>query len=687
MSSPKFKIHSQYQPAGDQPTAIEKLSAGISAGQKYQTLLGVTGSGKTFTMANVIEKTQKPTLIISHNKTLAAQLYQEFKEFFPENSVHYFVSYYDYYQPEAYMPTTDTYIEKDAKINEQLDRLRHEATQAILSRNDVIVIASVSCIYNIGSPVNYEKMSLEISAGQKITQKELSKHLIALQYVRNDIEKLPGTFNRKGEVIEIYPSSGNEFYQIEFNLSGNKIVGIDQRSCHSELVSESKKINSIKIFPAKFWTSPQTQINLALANIKKELNEQLKKFKENGKPLEYERLKQRVNFDIEILKQSGYCHGIENYSGHLEFRESDSPPFTLIDYFQHAYGDDFLFIIDESHMTIPQIRAMHAGDKARKTTLVDYGWRLPSALDNRPLRFNEFEEKNTQTIFVSATPADYELKLSEVRPRQNGRGRTSDTGTSVVEQLIRPTGLLDPQIEVRSTKNQIPDLLKEIRLRVIKKQKIFVTVLTKRLAEEMAEYLAESGFNAYYLHSEIKTLERTEILRDLRLDKYDIIVGVNLLREGLDIPEISFIAIMDADKEGFLRNKTTLVQTIGRAARNIEGKVIMYADKMTQSMKGAMEETNRRRKIQEEYNKTHNITPTAIMKPIRDLIINQEKEENDKKIAEIISDEAMLEDLSSQDPKKTIKILEKEMKKAASQMNFELAGRLRDKINGLRKWV
>lgn len=672
-----FKIYSPFQPTGDQPQAIAKLSAGISNEKKYQTLLGVTGSGKTFTMANVIANTQKPTLIISHNKTLAAQLYQEFKDFLPENSVHYFVSYYDYYQPEAYLPTTDTYIEKDAKVNEQLDRLRHEATQSILSRRDVVVVASVSCIYNIGSPINYEQMSLDISIGQEITPKKLAGYLVKLQYARNDIEKLPGTFNQKGEALEIYPASGNNFLQIEFNLKGTRIENILSKPLKIGDSEKSQIVNTTKIFPAKFWISPQDKINLAIANIKKELGNQLKKFKTEGKPLEAERLSQRVNFDLEMLARAGYCHGIENYSSHLEFRDPGLPPFTLIDYFQHAYGDDFLIIIDESHMSIPQIRAMYNGDKARKQTLIDYGFRLQSALDNRPLKFDEFEDKNTQTIFVSATPNEYE---------------TLNSGKeNIAEQLIRPTGLLDPKIEVRPTKDQIPDLIKELQLRVTKKQKAFVTVLTKRLAEEMAEYLQDSGLNAYYLHSEIKTLERTEILRDLRLGKYDIIVGVNLLREGLDIPEISFIAIMDADKEGFLRNKTTLIQTIGRAARNIEGKVILYADKMTQSMKGAIEETDRRRKIQEDYNKEHGFKPTQIVKPIRDLIINQQaseqKEKLDKQIAEMISDEDMLENLISQEPQQAIKTLEKEMKKAASQMNFELAARLRDKIKETKKWL
>lgn len=672
-----FKIHSPFPPTGDQPRAIAKLSAGISNEKKYQTLLGVTGSGKTFTMANVIAKTQKPALIISHNKTLAAQLYQEFKDFLPENSVHYFVSYYDYYQPEAYLPTTDTYIEKDAKVNEQLDRLRHEATQSILSRRDVVVVASVSCIYNIGSPINYEQMSLDISIGQEIAPKKLAGYLVKLQYARNDIEKLPGTFNQKGEALEIYPASGNNFLQIEFNLKGTRIENILSKPLKIGDSEKPQIVNTTKIFPAKFWISPQDKINLAIANIKKELDDQLKKFKSEGKPLEAERLSQRVNFDLEMLARAGYCHGIENYSSHLEFRDPGLPPFTLIDYFKHAYGDDFLIIIDESHMSIPQIRAMYNGDKARKQTLIDYGFRLQSALDNRPLKFDEFEDKNTQTIFVSATPNEYE---------------TLNSGKeNIAEQLIRPTGLLDPKIEVRPTKDQIPDLIKELQLRVAKKQKAFVTVLTKRLAEEMAEYLQDSGLNAYYLHSEIKTLERTEILRDLRLGKYDIIVGVNLLREGLDIPEISFIAIMDADKEGFLRNKTTLIQTIGRAARNIEGKVILYADKMTQSMKGAIEETDRRRKIQEDYNKEHGLKPTQIIKPIRDLIINQQaseqKEKLDKQIAEMISDEDMLENLISQEPQQAIKTLEKEMKKAASQMNFELAARLRDKIKETRKWL
>ena len=579
-----FQLVSKFKPTGDQPRAIKKLVENIKNGIDRQVLLGVTGSGKTHTMAWVTEKIKKPVLIISHNKTLAAQTFQEFKEFFPYSAVHYFVSYYDYYQPEAYIPQTDTYIEKDAKINEEIDKLRHAAVQDLLTRKDVIVIASVSCIYNIGSPENYEKVSLELKQGQKIKRAELLSFLISLQYQRNDYDLHPGTFRVRGNVIDVNLVTGKKIIRIE--LSEKKI----------ESLKSEQKINAFRFFPAHFWAAPEDKLDIALWNIKTELKEQLKRLRKDKKPQEAQRLEQKTNYDLEMLKETGYCHGVENYSRHLEFRAPGQTPYTLLEYFPK----DFVIFIDESHMTLPQLRAMSVQDRARKNTLIEYGFRLPSAVDNRPLNFKEFEQKAAKTIYVSATPGPYEKK------------------NACVEQLIRPTGLLEPTIEIRPTKNQIKDLIKEIKKRVLKKQKILVVVLTKKLAEAVSDYLKEAGVKSSWLHSEIKTLERPAILKDLRKGKYDVLVGINLLREGLDLPEVSLVAILDADKEGFLRNETTLIQTMGRAARHKEGHVIMYADQITGSMKSAVKEILRRRKIQKDYNKKHNISPQPIVKEIRD---------------------------------------------------------------------
>ncbi|MEK7493728.1 MAG: excinuclease ABC subunit UvrB [Patescibacteria group bacterium] len=658
---PRFTLQSPFTPAGDQPDAIAALTSGVEAGATHQTLVGVTGSGKTFTAAHVIARTQKPTLVISHNKTLAYQLYQEFKSFFPENSVHYFVSYYDYYQPEAYMPQTDTYIDKDVKINEELDRLRHEATQAILSRDDVIVIASVSCIYNIGAPANYEALSVRVSQGQQMRQKELLAHLVTLQYQRNDIEVLPGIFRAQGEVIEVRPSTGNDIVQIIFGKDGIEHI----RVAANELTPHWKEAEHVRIFPAKFWLAETKTIPLAIANIENELAEQVKAFTTQGKLIEAQRVEQRTRFDLEMLSTAGYCHGIENYSRQIEFREPDSPPFTLIDYFAHAYGKNFLILVDEAHMTIPQIRGMYFGDKARKDTLIGYGFRLPSARDNRPLRIEEFEQRVPQAIYMSATPAPYELNKSHGH---------------IVNQFVRPTGLLDPKITVYSLEHQVRDAIQEIKKRVAKKQRIFVTTLTKRMAEDLAEFLKENGVKAHFLHSEVKTLERTDTLHALRLGEYDVIVGVNLLREGLDIPEVSLVIIMDADKEGFLRNRTTLIQTMGRAARHLEGEVIMYADRMTRSMNEAIEETKRRREIQEHYNKTHGITPRQIEKPLRERMAAQ-KNEIDLTLEEmgIFSE--------TKDIKKLIAEYSKEMKQAAQELDFQNAERLKNIIKKLKKFA
>jgi len=645
-----FKLVSKFSPTGDQPDAISKLTANLNAGINHQTLLGVTGSGKTFTVANVIEKVQKPTLVISHNKTLAAQLYQEFRDFFPESAVHYFVSYYDYYQPEAYIPQSDIYIEKDAKINEIIDALRHASTASLLTRKDVIIVASVSCIYGIGNPEEYEKVSVEVRLGEKISLKNLARHLILLQYVRNPIDPKQGHFRLRDNTVEIHLPSGEEIISIEINKGvvrsiQKKKLGFD---------SKSEPLNLFKLFPAKHFVTPQEKLGLALENIKKELKEQLAELKKQNKILEAARLKQRTEFDLEMLHSTGYTNGIENYSRHLDFRPAGSPPHTLIDYFHHAYGENFLTIIDESHVTISQLRGMYNGDYARKKVLVDYGFRLPSAIDNRPLTFTEFNKKIDRVIYVSATPALYEIQKST---------------TSIVQQLIRPTGILDPEIEIRPTKNQMQDVVKEIKKRVAKNERSLVMALTKRLAEDIAEYLVEAGIKAEYLHSEIKTLDRPEVLKKLRTGEHDVIVGINLLREGLDLPEVSFIAILDADKEGFLRNETTLLQIMGRAARHTDGKVILYADTLTGSIRAALKETEHRRKIQEIYNREHSITPRQIKKEIRKSILEEAKRE---------------EFFVPEGPnKEIIKSFEKEIKKAVKELNFELAAKIRDRIKTL----
>jgi excinuclease ABC subunit B len=646
-----FKLCSPFKPTGDQPQAIEKLVKNLKAGVKHQVLLGVTGSGKTATMAWVIEKVQRPTLIVSHNKILAAQLYQEFKEFFPENAIHYFVSYYDYYQPEAYIPQTDTYIEKDAKINEEIDRLRHAAVQDLLTRDDIIIVASVSCIYNIGSPEDYQKVSLEIKPGKKIKRKDFLAHLISLGYQRNDYEFLPSTFRVRGNIIEIFAVTGREIFRVEF--IGDEIAQITKRKTDGKNFGISNfefRISNLRLFPAHFWVTPQEKLNLAIENIKLELEEQLKKLRKQKKLLEAQRLEQRTNYDLEMMKETGYCHGIENYSRHLEFRKPGEAPFTLIDYFPK----DFLVFIDESHMTLPQLHAMANQDRARKETLIEYGFRLPSAIDNRPLTFEEFEERVNQVIYVSATPTEEERKKAGKK--------------YVVEQLIRPTGLLEPSVEIRPTKNQVKDLIEEIKKRIQKKQRTLVLTLTKRLAEALSDYLAEEGISCQWLHSEVKTLERPQILKDLREGKYDVLVGINLLREGLDLPEVALIAILDADKEGFLRSETTLIQTMGRAARHPEGHVILYADKITQSMKKAIKEVERRRKIQIEYNKKYRISPKPIVKPIREWpFIKKEKE--------ISAEFFMIRDL---------KLLEQEMKEAARNLDFERAAEIRDLIKKIK---
>ncbi len=640
-----FKLVSKFRPRGDQPKAIKKLYENLKGGVKHQVLLGVTGSGKTFAMAKVIERLQKPALVISPNKTLAAQLYQEFKEFFPHNGVHYFVSYYDYYQPEAYIPQTDTYIEKDAKINEEIDRLRHAATQDVLTRKDVIVVASVSCIYNIGSPANYQKVAMDIKAGHKIKQRDFMLHLISMQYKRNDIEFKPGTFRVRGDIIEIYLVTGEKLLRVEF--SGDKInkIFLSPAGVSSKFLILNSKF---KLFPATFWVAPQNNLPIAIENIKLELQERLKFFKKQNKLVEYQRLEQKTNYDLEMIQETGFCHGIENYSRQLEFRKPGSPPFSLVDYFKYATKNDFLIFIDESHISLPQIRAMSIGDRMRKETLIDFGFRLPSALDNRPLTFKEFQERQPSTVYVSATPADYEKEKS---------------GKYIIEQLVRPTGLLEPSIEIKKTENQIKNLIEEIKKEILIGQRTLVVTLTKRLAEEISDYLVERGIKTQYLHSEVKTLERPEILKNLREGKYDVLVGINLLREGLDLPEVALIAILDADKEGFLRNQTTLIQTMGRAARHPDGRVILYADKVTQSIKSAVDEVNRRRKIQKAYNKKHHIKPQAIIKDIRDWGFS--KKEDIAEEFETVHDR---------------KLLEREMKQAAKNLDFERATQLRDLI-------
>lgn len=648
-----FKLHSEYKPTGDQPQAIEYLSKGIEQGKKFQTLLGVTGSGKTFTMANIIQNVQKPTLVLAHNKTLAGQLYSEFKEFFPENHVEYFVSYYDYYQPESYIAQSDTYIEKDASINDEIDKLRHSATASLFETRDVIIVASVSCIYGLGDPIDYENMIVSLRPGMEISRDKIMKKLINMQYSRNEIDFKRGTFRAKGDILEIYPSDksesairaefwGDEIEKIsEINPVTGKSIGIRQH---------------VMIFPNSHYVTSKDKMEKALKTIEEEMNERVAYFKSQNKLIEAQRIQERTNFDMEMMKETGFCQGIENYSRHISGREPGSAPFTLFDYFP----DDFLLLIDESHATIPQVRAMYNGDKARKDSLVKYGFRLPSAYDNRPLTFNEFEDRINQVVFVSATPGDYEQEHSK---------------ENVVEQIIRPTGLLDPKIEVKPVTNQVDDLIEQIRIRVERKERVLVTTLTKKMAEDLTSYLKSLDIKVNYMHSDIKALERMEIIRKLRLGEFDVLVGINLLREGLDIPEVSLVAILDADKEGFLRSERSLIQTIGRAARNTDGTVIMYGDSLTDSMEKAISETNRRRSIQEAYNEEHHIIPKTIKKSIRDSIKAIQTEN--------IGVEYKFE--KEEDIQSTISKLTDEMLEHASKMEFEQAAKLRDKIKELEK--
>ncbi len=653
----EFNLKSEFQPTGDQPEAIKALVEGFRQGNMCQTLLGVTGSGKTFTMANVIQQIQKPTLIIAHNKTLAAQLYGEFKEFFPDNAVEYFVSYYDYYQPEAYVPSTDTYIEKDSAINEEIDKLRHSATAALTERNDVIVVASVSCIYGLGSPIDYQDMVLSLRPGMVKDRDEILRKLIDIQYTRNDMDFKRGTFRVRGDVVEIFPaSSADVAIRIEFfGDEVERILEIDV------LTGELKgSLEHIAIFPASHYVVAPDKLEKAIENIEIELKDRVQYFKSEDKLLEAQRISERTNFDIEMLRETGFCSGVENYSRHLIGTEPGCPPYTLMDYFP----EDFMIIVDESHITIPQIRGMYAGDRSRKTTLVDYGFRLPSALDNRPLNFQEFESKISQIMFVSATPSVYESEHELLR----------------TEQVIRPTGLLDPEVTVKPVEGQIDDLLSEIHKELEKKSKVLVTTLTKKMAEDLTVYLREVGIRVKYLHSDIDTLERSEIIRDMRMDVFDVLVGINLLREGLDIPEVGLVAILDADKEGFLRSETSLIQTIGRAARNANGRVVMYAEHMTDSMERAISETNRRRKLQSEYNEVHGITPTSIQKKVRDLIsISKRAESNLKDM------EKDMESMSKQELELLVKQITQQMHTAAAELNFEKAAELRDKMIEIKK--
>tara|TARA_Y100000310_G_scaffold283194_1_gene305010 strand:- start:1597 stop:3606 length:2010 start_codon:yes stop_codon:yes gene_type:complete len=666
----QFELVSKFKPTGDQPQAIEKLTKNIEQGARHQVLLGVTGSGKTFTMSNVIAQTKRPTLVISPNKTLAAQLYQEFKEFFPNNGVHYFVSYYDYYQPEAYIPQTDTYIEKDAKINETLDRLRHETVQDVLQKRDVVVVASVSCIYNIGSPEEYQQVSLELRTGQRLKRRELLSALTSLQYERNDIDFAPGKFRVRGNIVEVFLVTGKEIVRVE--LEGDKIENIKVTDVHGESEvaraqhragrgfgaaerGDLARPTVYRFYPAKFWIASEDKIKIALQNIRGEFQERLKELKAQGKLLEAQRLEQRTNYDLEMIEETGYCHGIENYSRHMEFRNPGQAPFTLLDYF----AKDFLVFVDESHLTLSQLKAMAVQDRARKQSLVDHGFRLPSAVDNRPLRFDEFFKKTTQRTYVSATPGEFEQDLAMEEGGQQ----------YIVEQLIRPTGLLEPRIEIRPAAHQIQDLISEIEKEKKKGQRTLVLTLTKRLAEEIAAYLTEHGVKTQWLHSEVKTLDRPAFLQGLRKGDIDVMVGINLLREGLDLPEVSLVAILDADKEGFLRNDTTLIQTMGRAARHKEGRVLLYADKTTKSMTQALKEIERRRTIQEQYNKEHRITPTAILKELREWTMGQKEKT-------VEAEFSVLQDLS---------LLEKEMKQAAKDLDFERAAQIRDLLKAKRR--
>ena len=650
-----LKLHSEYKPTGDQPQAIEYLSKGIEEGKKYQTLLGVTGSGKTFTMANIIQKVQKPTLVLAHNKTLAGQLYSEFKEFFPENNVEYFVSYYDYYQPESYIPSTDTYIEKDSSINDEIDKLRHSATLSLFETRDVIIVASVSCIYGLGDPIDYQEMMLSLRPGMQKSRNEVLKKLISMQYTRNEIDLQRGTFRAKGDIVEIYPSDQSET-AVRVEFWGDEIEKITQINPLTGKPIGTRR--HILISPASHYVTTKEKMDRAIVTIEQEMEERVKYFKSQNKLIEAQRIEERTNFDIEMMKETGFCSGIENYSRHISGRPEGSPPYTLFDYFP----DDFLLLIDESHATIPQVRAMYNGDRARKESLVNYGFRLPSAFDNRPLTFKEFEERINQVVFVSATPADYEKEHSK---------------NNVVEQIIRPTGLLDPKIEVKPVTNQIDDLIEQIRIRVERKERVLVTTLTKKMAEDLTEYLKSLDIKVNYMHSDTKALERMEIIRNLRLGEFDVLVGINLLREGLDIPEVSLVAILDADKEGFLRSERSLIQTIGRAARNTDGTVIMYADELTDSMDKAITETNRRRKIQQEYNEKHGITPKTINKSVRETIAITNVED--------IGVEYKLE--KNENIKEVIAGLTDEMLKYAANMEFEKAAELRDKIKELEKLV
>ncbi len=652
----EFKLHTKYQPTGDQPAAIATLTDGILRGEKYQTLMGVTGSGKTFTMANLIQNTGKTTLVLAHNKTLAAQLFSEFKQFFPENEVHYFVSYFDYYQPEAYIASSDTYIEKDSRINEEIDRLRHAATSALLTRKDVIIVASVSCIYGIGSPADYSEMSIDLTVGQRYRQDKFIRHLNDIQYHRNDMDFARGNFRVRGDTIDIYPSGRETAYRIEFfGDEVERILEIDPLT--GEVLDYPREI---RIFPTSHYVTPEQRMQGVVDNIKKEYEQRVKYFDDHQKYLEAQRLTQRIKYDLEMLSQTGFVKGIENYSRYLTNRAPGEQPATLLDYFP----DDFLMLIDESHMTIPQVRGMYNGDKARKETLVEYGFRLPSALDNRPLTFSEFEGHINQVVFVSATPGEYELKHS---PKP-------------VEQVIRPTGLLDPEIEVRPSEHQVDDLMNEIQLRIQKGQRTLVTTLTKRMAEDLTEFLIEAGVKTAYIHSDVDTLERSDILRELREGVYDVLVGINLLREGLDLPEVSLVAIIDVDKEGFLRSEPALIQTIGRAARHVEGKVIMYGDKMTAAMNYAISETNRRRQIQSQYNHEHNITPHSVNKAIDEglraiIPVDETKKKHKLNLNKIPVDEYrnLIDDLTAQ------------MQLAAANLEFEKAADLRDTINEINE--
>lgn len=656
-SQQKFKLHSEYKPTGDQPQAIEELVKGFKEGDQFQTLLGVTGSGKTFTMANVIEKLNKPTLIIAHNKTLAAQLYGEFKEFFPENAVEYFVSYYDYYQPEAYVPSSDTYIEKDSSINDEIDKLRHSATAALTERRDVIIVASVSCIYGLGSPIDYQNMTVSLRPGMMKDRDEVIKKLVEIQYARNDMDFKRGTFRVRGDVLEIFPVSESE-HAIRVEFFGDEVDRITEIDV---LTGEIKaELEHMVVFPVSHYVVDRDNMNRAIIGIENELEYRVKEFQSQDKLLEAQRISERTNFDIEMLRETGFCSGIENYSRHLSGLKPGQPPHTLLDYFP----DDFIIMVDESHITIPQIRGMYAGDRSRKNTLVEYGFRLPSALDNRPLNFDEFESHINQMLFVSATPNVYEKEHELAR----------------VEQIIRPTGLLDPEITVKPVKGQIDDLVGEIRKTLDAGNKVMINTLTKKMAEDLTNYLKEIGIRVRYLHSDIDTLERSEIIRDMRMDVFDVLVGINLLREGLDIPEIELVAILDADKEGFLRSEISLIQTIGRAARNADGRVIMYADVITESMRNAIDETNRRRKIQAKYNEEHDITPQTIKKAVRDLISISKKVETSSE--DITKD---IESMSEKEIDKLVAKIKKQMHTAAAELNFELAAKLRDQLIEIKK--